>query len=336
MVVEYHTSVGRLLGGLSWSHTRSRIHSRCKREFYFEYFRWDEPWTERASILKNLTTPLQAVGWVVDQVLKRAMIKLRDDGEIETDLAGKARTATRRVLSDSPDIVAKMRKGVPPGRLAQSLQCDYYGFPLSPADLDRCLERAEACGRAASKSDFFHRLSELKPTNWGPLPLPEDEELPPRFALTSDIDVWVAIDFYARVSGRCYILDWKTGAASERSQDEASLQLGVYALYAHHALGYPMEKILVSPVWLLEDASPRWGPVHQEWIERAREVILTETDSVRSVVEEVGEYKGRAVFEASSEAFPPMPQRNKCAGCRFLELCPEGRFAVPGTASVPG
>jgi DNA helicase-2/ATP-dependent DNA helicase PcrA len=101
--------------------------------------------------------------------------------------------------------------------------------------------------------------------------------------------------------GTYEVIDYKTGTQRRPAELQRDLQLGVYALAAREVFRF--QPLTLSYLYL-ETAERVTVDKPAARLEEDRETIMRVADGIRS------------------ELFPAKPERYKCAGCDFKELCP--------------
>lgn len=122
----------------------------------------------------------------------------------------------------------------------------------------------------------------------------------------------VKVDLCTRdESGIVYVTDWKTGSLPVLGDN--SFQLNTYALWAS-------EELEVDPGGIeVQLASTKTGQI------LSRQPNESDLDEARETI--VDESKQWAELEGRND-FPAVPGWDKCLGCPFLAICPEGKEVV--------
>jgi hypothetical protein len=214
------------------------------------------------------------------------------------------------------------------------LQSDWYGLDLGK-DYEQRLEKQVAdCLLNFEKSEVLGRILAVDPVNWGPFT--RSMRTRPYFELDGT-RAYTSFDFYFTEADTLFILDWKSGKASQRQREAADSQLSVYALYGVHELIIPEDHIQVQAIWLQEDVA--WQPheVTSPALRACEQRIRSEVAQEISLLKMNEANKNRVEYRADRADFPARPSGNKCAQCKYRELCPEGQVAcshIAGKADV--
>lgn len=120
--------------------------------------------------------------------------------------------------------------------------------------------------------------------------------------------VWVRPDLCTRnVSGELIVTDWKTSPVDRFDQ---SLQLVVYALWAHRKYEPDLDRILAQQVHTGTGEFNR-EPINQKQL----------VDVIERIVTDCEEWDARG----DRLEYPPDPEANKCCKCRYLDQCDAGQ-----------
>jgi len=313
--------VADLVNEFSWSRTRDNVFQECRRRYYFHYYGawggWDanaDPMARRCYTLKQLGTRQMWAGRLVHEAVERSLLALR---------AGHALSAASLI----EDAVRQMReewKGSRDHVYRESprrtgLFEHEYGVPVRNTEWQALRDHVIRCLRN------FHRL---------PL-LAEIKRVPTeRWILIEDIGafpwegtrVLTAPDFgYWDQSDRLHLVDWKTGGNGEN----ASLQLGGYALYALEVLRVDLPRVDLHEVNLREGTvtSHPWDEVS---LERVREHVRLSVRSMKAYLRDVERNS------AEETDFEKTEDLRICKWCNFRGLCrPElAPFVESATSQV--
>ncbi|PWU22345.1 MAG: hypothetical protein C5B48_10160 [Candidatus Rokuibacteriota bacterium] len=317
-------AVASLANEFSWSRTRDNAFQECRRRYYFQYYGawggWDasaDPAARTLYILKQLGTRQMWAGRLVHEAVERSLLALRHGHALSE-------------ASLIEDTVRQMRaewKGSRAGAYRDNpkdtgLFEHEYGVPIKDGEWQALRDHVIRCLR------HFHRL---------PL-LAEIKRTPPhRFILLEDIGsfpwegtrIVTAPDFgYWTESDRLQLIDWKTGGGNG---EDASLQLGGYALYALEVLRVDLPRVDLLEVNLREGkvVSHPWDEVS---LDRVREHIRL---SVRAMKAYLDDPDRNLAAEAN---FEKTENLKICRWCNFRGVCrPElPPFGAPAATSITG
>jgi len=300
----------------SWSRTRDSIFQDCRRRYYLHYYGawggWDveaDPVTRTLYVLKQLGTRQMWAGRLVHEAVERALLAIRDGYALSEG-------------SLIEDTVRQMReewKGSRNGIYRQApkrtgLFEHEYAVPIKDGEWQALRDHIIRCLRN------FHRLpllAEIKRT-------PTD-----RWILIEDIGsfafegstIFAAPDFgYWSQGDRLQLVDWKTGG----SGDDASLQLGGYALYAFEMLAVDPARVDLLEVNLREGKVTA-HPCDAASLDRVREHIRLSVRSMKAYL------KDADLNQAEESGFERTEDLRICRWCNFRGVCrPElPPFAAP-------
>ncbi len=313
-----------------WSFSKDGLFRECERAFFFHYAHKDEPFGRDAHRLKELKTPLMMAGTVVDTVIGKALVALKEGGEVRTELATKGEKAYEYIWTKSADLGPKTRTGKAPPENAIILHHHYFDHGDDDADKKAGLRTVRTCLENFEGSGLWQTLQRMSGLEWGEIRTHGDGKFPPKFRMDNGIAFWAAYDFYIKEPPKLHILDWKSGKKCHSSQQKAKQQLAIYSLYGQKALSTDLENVTAQAIWLADE--PEWAPeqVDGNLIAGVAASVTENAEKVFARLVEDGDYKGRPIYEASAPDFPPAPDMRKCGRCRFLSICEEGREAVAG------
>jgi hypothetical protein len=291
----------------SWSRTRDNAFQECRRRYYYQYYGswggWDpdaDPLIRRLYVLKQLGTRQMWAGRLVHEAIERALLALRDDFALSE-------------ASLVEDTVRQMRgewKGSREGVYRNSpkragLFEHEYAVPVRDGEWQALRDHVIRCLRN------FHRLSllaDIKKT-------PTD-----RWILIEDIGsfrfegttVLAAPDFgYWNAADRLQLVDWKTGG---NGGEDASLQLGGYALYAREVLGVALPRVDLLEVNLREGRVTS-HPWDEASLARVQEHIRLSVRGMKAYLRE----PARNLAEEGD--FEKAEDLRLCRWCNFRAVC---------------
>jgi hypothetical protein len=309
--------VAESLNEFSWSRSRDNVFQECRRRYYYQYYGSWGGWSPDADpaartlyVLKQLGTRQMWAGRLVHEAVERSLMALR---------AGHALSE----LSLIDATVQQMREEWKGSRLAVYREAPKrtglfeheYGVPVKDGEWQALRDHVIRCLRN------FHRL-----------PLLADIKRTPtdRWILLEDIGsfefegtrVFSAPDFgYWNQAGRLQLVDWKTGGGGE----DASLQLGGYALYALDVLRVDLPRVDLLEVNLREGtvAAHPWDAIS---LDRVREHIRLSVRSMKAYLKDAE----RNLAEETN--FEKTENLKLCRWCNFRGVC---RPDLPAFTAVP-
>ena len=186
-----------------------------------------------------------------------------------------------------------------------------YEKSVSDATWKKIHDEAMECLRNFYHSDLYQELLDDKKENWL---LIEDLE---EFNLDG-VKIFVKLDFARKKDGVAEIYDWKTG----KSDKEASVQIGAYAMYAMQKWKIPLEKIRAY-LFNLSNDMPSPEP------QNLSAALLDETRAL--IARSAGEMKGLLLdpernIPKPAENFPYTEDERRCSFCNFYKIC--GKYAT--------
>ncbi|OLE65979.1 MAG: hypothetical protein AUI36_07865 [Cyanobacteria bacterium 13_1_40CM_2_61_4] len=283
--------VADLANEFSWSRTRDNVFQECRRRYYYHYYGawggWDaaaDPAARALYVLKQLGTRQMWAGRLVHEAAERSLLALRDGHALsEASLIDDTVRQMREEWKGSRDHVYR---GSPK---RTGLFEHEHAVPVKDGEWQALRDHVIRCLRN------FHRL---------PL-LAEIKRTP--------TDRWILIedDFgYWNQADRLQLVDWKTGGNGE----DASLQLGGYALYALEVLGVDPPRVDLLEVNLREGrvTSHPWDEIS---LERVREHVRL---SVRAMKAYLKDPEKNLAEEANFEKTEDL---RICRWCNFRGVC---------------
>lgn len=120
--------------------------------------------------------------------------------------------------------------------------------------------------------------------------------------------------------GVTWLVDWKTGAPSEKDD----FQVATYALFAGAKWGVPAEQCRAVLVYLAR-GEERQVDVTADALAQARVTIEASIETMLSALQD------RDGNVAAKDAFPMTSDRSGCARCSYRQLC-FGNAGIPGAA----
>jgi hypothetical protein len=298
--------VAELANEFSWSRTRDGIFQECRRRYYYHYYGawggWEstaDPTTRALYVLKQLGTRQMWAGRLVHEAIERALLAFRDGFALsETSLV---EATLRQMREEWKGSRARLYRESPK---RTALFEHEYGVPVRDTDWQALRDHVVRCLRN------FHRLpllAEIKRT-------PVD-----RWVLIEDVGsfvfegtrVFAAPDFgYWTRQGRLELVDWKTGGNGE----DASLQLGGYALYALEVMAVDLARVDLLEV-NLRDAKVTAHPWDPAALERVREHVRLSVRAMKAYLKD----PERNLAEETS--FEKAEDLRICRWCNFRGVC---------------
>jgi hypothetical protein len=279
---------------LGWSASRYDKFSMCRRQYYYSYYRWNEPpaLRSRADYLASLTSVPLETGNIVHDTIKTLLERLLKT-EKPVDRKQFFEFAGRKTEE-------YCRKNF--------MEVHYKEKP--EVDRKEILEKVR------------HNLSEFlnsKRYEWIILKALFNKNKwliePPGFGETR-IDGWKAyckVDFLFPVGNEIYILDWKTGRKDERKH---SRQLLGYFSWASYHFGRSAEEIIPIIAYLSPEYSELKIKFNEFDIQEFKSGVVKETKEMYAMCRDAELNAPR-----DKEEFQMTESRKLCSFCNFRELC---------------
>jgi hypothetical protein len=324
---------GRLVNEFSWSFSRHSIFQECEKKYWYSYYgTWEgwpkTPYDSRPSIdplasylytMKQIQALPAFVGSCVhaaiEHVLKKGFaLKERQKPALD-ELCSFALQKFQKGIEDTKSGAWKEA----PKKFANLFEfyfCPPGNIPLDSVKEQEYRNKITTCLENWCNSPIAHMAYDSR-AKWM-----SAEELT-HFSLKGN-KIIVVVDFamkWPRGGDDVLILfDWKTGKESEKTEE----QLYAYALWAHHALGTPLDKLILSPFYLFDNNYTKIGAGQARALDsaeasRIEELILSSCDKMKKV-------HSNDPLGPDVKLFPHTKNRNFCARCPFQELCKKTEF----------
>jgi len=282
---------------------------KCARRYYYEYYGAAapaEPNKVEVSRLKRLKNRYERAGAILHFVIA-AYLRAARKGDIWT-AERLVRWATSILAGDRSYSLVDPDGEAPPTQAFPPMLLREFHYREADAeekfrDVERRLTlalRAFLCGPAFAP----FRAAGIR----------EDALIEARLALsTLPCRVTGQIDL-AYPGERFTVVDWKMGAGDGSGDD--SLQLAVYALWAHVARGIAADALAVYKAHLGGNVVQGFS-VSDQLLASARARVLQDAERMA--------FLARYGYSGLAEAFTPNPHRAVCALCSYQRLCPGGK-----------
>ncbi len=294
---------------VTWSYSRRDVLEKCARRYYYEYYgaaARAEPDKAEMSRLKRIQNRYERAGTILHFVIA-AYLRAARKGEIWT--AERLLRWAATIFSDDrnysiadPDGESPSTRTFPPVLLRE--------FHYREADAVEKIRDAER--RLTVALNAF--LSEPVFAPFRVAGTRDDAVIEARLALnTLPCRVTGQIDL-AYPGEQFTVVDWKMGAGD--GSGDGSLQLAVYALWAHTARGVTADALAVYKAHLGGNVVQPFK-VSDQLLAAARARVLQDAERMA--------FLARYGTEGAAEAFTPNPHRAVCALCSYQRLCPDGK-----------
>jgi CRISPR/Cas system-associated exonuclease Cas4 (RecB family) len=293
----------------SWSVSRHRAFSECRRQYYFRHYGswggWDpraDPFTRELYILKQLGNRYTFAGQVVHGVVADVLNRHRYGRETGLDEAKDAAlTRLREGFQESRSRQYRVRP-----KRALGLFEHEYEEPLADADWQRMRDRVYTCLERFFASKVRTIILETRIENWLPIDALDS-------FVFEGVKIYVAPDFALRnEQGNALLIDWKTGRPGE--DDDHRMQLVCYGLFAREKWGVDPRRAIGELHYLLT------GDVQVVTLDEAalEEGMEHMRSSIRGMKALLADPEANA---AEISAFAPTEDRAACARCVFRRAC---------------
>lgn len=315
--------MGKITNQFSWSFTRHKTFSECRRQYYHQYYGYWDGWSDNAPDqarltyrLKNIVSLPMWVGDIVHRTIERIIADLRNRELNTLDHYQKmARGMMNREWAQS---IEKKWQWKPKYNL--NLFEHYYdqenGIEITPEQRVAARDKVFRCIANFMSSAIFEELGGLRTDGW------KSVEKLDQFVV-GEMPVFVKIDCATTGNGiaaspdgpALTIFDWKTGQETE----ETMAQLGCYALYGYQIWRVPVEKQRLISYYLDTNSAHEHVPTAEELID-TKDFIMNSMSGMTALLD-----SSAARNEASEEKFPKTDRQSSCRRCNFRELCFSGR-----------
>jgi hypothetical protein len=284
---------------LGWSYSRYDTFTQCKRKYYYEYYRKQEPWADRPKIerLRNLTSVPLEIGVVAHKILQVLLRRLQKTFEPidERKMLDYALRQTQITCGNKEfeDVYYKVINVIDPETdVFPGLSEALLNF-LHSHRMQWVLEEA-----LVSKDDWIVEMS------------PEHQYGECRI---DGMKAYCKVDFMFPVEDEVHILDWKTG---KEAYVKHRTQLNGYAGWANCQFGISFDRIKTTVAYL-----------RPSYVEKSMQVNEYDIDdfsaTVKSQSHEMYEYCSDPGLNVPKikDAFAMTPVENFCKTCKYREIC---------------
>ncbi len=300
----------------SWSQSRDAIMQDCLRKYYYHYYASHNGWLgdatdsqRQAYLLKQLSNLHLVLGSAIHEMAHEVIVKTLERQSIATTdewiRTIKDRLNRAYVESKKQDVWRRAPKK------STMLHEIYYGENKLPDSLVKLIAgKIEPCVRNVFACETFREIT----TQQG-IEIVEAEQM--KTTPFDDERMYVIPDLvYKRADGSYVIVDWKTGKEYEQNEDQTLL----YAMYAIEHYKVPIDKVEIRLEYLLTGTHKTIAP-NQAKMEETRQWVRDSIEQMKRLME--NELQNKPLDESF---FSAKPDRFKCGGCNFCEICPEARL----------
>ncbi len=305
-------------GGATWSATRARTFTECRRKYYYRYHlapqaRSASP-TDEAKAAARLKDLIGLEAWMGDLVhrLIETLLNRWKAGVEPTD-AEIAALAQRRLSQAFRESQAWWDAHPDEFRFRPAL-LDFHYYNDNTVSREKALQVKEtvlSCVRAFTGSPLADQIRRVGRSNW----LPIDRNAAAK--LRDGTVVLVKPDFAFRDGEELHIIDWKTGRADPLWEQ---VQITCYALHAQEHWKVSLPLVVPRVIHLF----PEFHEQETEFSPRSvREVLAIIRDSQIDM-------QAACTGTLAPERFPTTTEPKRCRWCAFRGICDGASRCVDG------
>jgi CRISPR/Cas system-associated exonuclease Cas4 (RecB family) len=297
-----------LKNNFSWSVSRHRAFSECRRHYYYRHYGswggWDAkaaPRVREIYVLKNLGNRFTFAGKVVHEVVADVLNRHRYGREVSLEEA-KA-TALEKLREGFRQSRSGAYRKEP--KEAVGLFEHEYEEEIDDKEWQRMRDRVFKCLDHFFSSKIRETILETQIENWLPIDALDSFEF-------DGVTVFVAPDFALRnPHGNALVIDWKTGWPSST---EDRTQIVCYGLFAREKWGVDPRRAIGELHYLLNGSHV---------IVTLGDVALEEgTQHIRNSIRGMKELLADPEANVAEEsAFEQTDNRDICSRCNFRRIC---------------
>jgi hypothetical protein len=194
----------------------------------------------------------------------------------------------------------------------------YFAKPIAPDAIQEAEGKIRECVKNWVESPIVKMAFDPR-ARWISI-----EELT-NFTLAERYKILVVIDFAMKWVGKdgketLILFDWKTGAASEKTDE----QLYSYALFANRALHMPLENIILTPFYLYPNEYKKITNIEPARVDEVERDIVASCDEMAKKIP--------ALLPLASDPppdpreFPYTENRAICPYCPFQKVCQKAQY----------
>ncbi len=298
----------KLKNTFSWSVSRHRIFSECRRAYYFRHYGFwggwaadSDPRIREIYILKNLNNRFTLAGKVVHEVVADVLNRHRYGREVELE---EARNSAYELLKEGfrQSRAGAYRKN--PKEYVGLFEHE-YAVDIPDTEWERMRDRVFKCLDHFFASKIRETILGTKIENWLPIDALDSFEF-------QGVTVFVAPDFAVRnPQGNALVIDWKTGWPS-KSADR--IQIVCYGLFAHEKWGVEPLRAIGELHYLLNDTIDI-VTLDEAAFEEGKTHIRSSIDQMQGLLTDV------EANEAEMDRFPQTDDVRTCERCNYRKLC---------------
>lgn len=279
---------------LGWSHSRYATFSKCKRQYYFQYYaKYDLDNVVKIAVLKKLTSIPLEIGNVSHKLIRTLLTRLQKTADV-IDRERFFEYAERRGKEIfRPQIFQEVYY-----KDKNRVDFETEIYPYVKAAMENLLDsdRLQWLFEEAlvEKDDWL-----IEPEGYGECRI-------------DNMKAYCKVDFLFPIGDEIFVIDWKTGKESGAHLE----QLKGYAAWVH--FHYEKDWSVIRPVvaYLLPEYEEKSVQINEFDIEDFTLKIRRETDAMYEYLQEP-----ELNIPKDKESFPKTKNEKLCKYCNFRELC---------------
>lgn len=294
----------------SWSKSRDEQFRECQRKYFYDKYAswggWDKtalPEIRLAYVLKNVKNRWAWKGETVHHIIEDALKAMRSGAPIAPEAAVQRLTETMR--ADFRNSKAKKYYDEP--KKTVGLFEHEYQKPVGDEVWKKIHDEAASCLKNFYDSSFFKELAADDKRTW--LVIEDLEEFDFEGA-----KIYVKLDFARKKGDLIEIYDWKTG---KEGNEDATVQMGAYAIYAMKKWGVPLSNIRA---YLFNLSNPgavaKEQPLNENVIETTRAFMRESIGGMHKLL-----LDKRLNIPLPRENFKYSDNARLCDNCNFYKIC---------------
>lgn len=305
----------KLKSELTWSFSRNRLFSECRRAYYYHYYAswggWNasaDDFQRKAYILKNVKSIDIWIGDIVHQVIKWILENMAG-GDKETLFTKSKNIPYDEAIKTAKKLLLKTWEQSRSKQWKNSIKHNlnlfehYYNCEPTREELKTKLEKVTKSIRNFYNFGLWDKFSKLPKGNF--LSIDEMDSF-----TFEGVKTFAIPDFAVRSDEEYLLYDWKTGKQNEKD----AWQLSCYQNYAIHKWKIAANQIKIIPVYLAQDEIL---PASIEAVdpEKINSYIRQSLKEMRTVLISSQENK------ADIKQCPKTEDAWRCKRCKFQEIC---------------
>jgi hypothetical protein len=298
-----------VLHSITWSNSKIGFLETCPRKYYFHYYgskkrnALSEPKKNELIFLSKLSNRYLFPGTVVHDIIRLFFINAKKGNAWDLNkLLWLAETKIKDAISYSSE---KRENIIKEYKFEPTLLKEIYYQQIDEAEFKK-----ELLDKVKKSITNFYNAEVFDELRQGGKQATSLIETAAEFEITPGIYVSGKIDIAYQNADQLFIVaDWKTG---NNDEDETSLQLLVYALWAVEEMKIPIENIRIRKAFLNSTTVDDLRYSQKE-LDRAKMRIIQSSESIK-ILDKYG-------VAANEEAFTPCFQPKVCALCPYEKIC---------------